>query len=101
MDLLQSYEFKRPSRSQYTPVVTALVDEGIPFVRMKRGEDFSDHTKIASVRNGVSDQLHKAGGGRTPRTWVEDDDNLIVTFWSEDEKPKPRRRKNARQPVAA
>jgi hypothetical protein len=101
MEILQSYTFQRPSRSQYAPVVKALVEDGVPAVRLTRGEDFSQDAKMLSVQGGVSDQLRKAGGGRIPRTFVEDDDHLIVSFHAEGEGPKPRRRKNARQPVAA
>lgn len=101
MEILQSYEFKRESRSQYAPVVKALVEDGAPIVRLKRGEDFPATAKMASVQGAVSTQLREAGGGRIPRTFVEDDDHLVVSFHAEGQGPKPRAKKRARQAVAA
>lgn len=101
METLQSYSFKRPSRSQYTPVVKVLTENPDRIIRLKRGEDFPRDAKIASVQGAVSTQLREAGGGRRPRTFVEDDDNLIVAFWPEGEGPKPRAKRRARQAVAA
>lgn len=98
MEILTTYDFTRPSRSQYAPIAKALIDDKAPIVRIKRGEDFSEKASIASVRGAVSDSIAKRG--HRARTHIESEDVLVIALWAEGEGPQ-RRRKNKRQAVAA
>lgn len=102
MEKLSSYDFKRSSSSQYDDISKALVDDGAVAVRLERGRDFPDDVKMASVQQGVRDTIKKRG--RRARTFIEDDDHMVIGLYGEGEGPKPprRRRSATRQaPVAA
>lgn len=97
MEKLTSYEFKKPSRSRYAPVVKALVDDDVVAVRMKRGEDFPGDVTMDGVQAAISDQVRKRG--RRARTFRESDDALVVALWPEGEGPRTPRRRGARRPA--
>jgi hypothetical protein len=90
MEILESYEFKRTSKSQYAKVVKALVEDGRFAVRMRRGEDFPENNSLSSVQGAVGDQIRKAG--RRARTFAEPPDHLVVSLYAEGEGPTARRR---------
>jgi hypothetical protein len=94
MEILDSYEFKRPSRSRYAPVVDALVNgvggKKVFAVKLKRGEDFPQASSISSVQGAISTQVREAG--RRAKTFAESDDVLVVSLWPEGEGPRVRRR---------
>lgn len=102
MEKLTSYEFRRPSSSQYDDVVKALADDEIAAVRVKRGDDFPESIKMSSVQQGVRDAVKKRG--RRARTFIEDDDHMVVGLYPKGEGPRTSRRRGntTRQaPVAA
>jgi hypothetical protein len=89
MEILRSYEFKKPSKSRYAPVVKALVEDGVFAVRLVRGTDFPSEATIDSVQGAVSQQVRNAG--RRARTFAESLDALIVSLYPEGEGPRRRR----------
>lgn len=93
MEKLDSYEFRKPSASQWAPVVKALVHDKSFAVRLKRGVDFPAEANLDTVQGGVSSQVRNAG--RRARTFREDPDTLIVSLYAEGE--GPRRPKAARR----
>ena len=100
MEILQSYNFQKPSRSQYAPVVKALLEDGAPIVKLKRGEDFPSDAKIESVQGAVTTQIRQAPANtnrRIARTFTESDDALIVTLWPEGQGPKARKKAAKRE----
>jgi hypothetical protein len=99
VEILQSYTFKKASKSRYAPIVKALVTDGHHAVRIKRGEDgWPTHTSVETVQGAVSQQLRNEG--KRARTFREDDDTLVISLWPEGEGPRLRR-KSARIKVAA
>jgi hypothetical protein len=111
MEILSDYNFQRPSRSRYAPVVEALIEKGIFAVKLKRGEDFPSDANINSVQGAISTQIRespKNTTNRRARTWVEDPETanvLIVSLYPEGEGPAARsktaKKKPARQPAVA
>lgn len=99
MEILDSYEFTRPSTSRYAPVVQALVNDNKFAVKLKRGEDFPEDATIATVQGAVSQQIRNAG--RNARTFAESDDVLVVTLRSEEEATKAKRSAKRRVNVPA
>lgn len=104
MEQLQSFEFKRPSRSQYAPVVKALVDDGTFAVRLVRGEDFPQGANIHQVQSSVRIAIEKAGA--RARTFVEYEEDhsantMVVSLWRDGEGPKKPTRRRRRETVAA
>lgn len=97
MEILTSYEFKRPSTSRYAPVVNALVTDGAKAVRIKRGEDFPAEISMDSVQGAVSQEIRKAGA--RARTFRESDDVLVIALRGEGE--APRRKRATKQPALA
>lgn len=96
MEILQSYEFRKPSRSRYAPVVKALLEDGAPVVKLTRGEDFDQDAQIGSVQGAVSAQVRESPKNtdkRRPHTFVESDDVLIVALYPKGEGPALRRRR--------
>jgi hypothetical protein len=111
VEILQQYAFKRPSTSQYAEAIKAVChpdpNKRAYAVKLKRGEDFPADAKTSTVQGGVSTQLRKALDevpelrGRRPRTFVESDDVVVVALWPEGEGPRPRRKSQRRERVAA
>lgn len=95
MEILNSYEFRKPSRSQWAPVVKALVEDGNFAVRLKRGVDFPEDANLDTVQGGVSSQVRNAG--RAARTFREGDDALVVTLRAEGEGPRRSRATRKRE----
>lgn len=93
MEKLKEYEFSRGSSSGRGPTrdYEKLFDGGI--YRLTRGEDFGADKKIKPLRNYLSAVARKAG--KTLRTQIEDDDNLVIRAEPRaegDEQPKRRGR---------
>src|SRR3954469_10838498 len=111
MEILESYDFKRESTSQYAAAIRAIAHPDPArrafAVKLKRGEDFPAEAKTSTVQGGVSTQLRKALEdvpdlrGRIPRTFVESDDVVVVSLHPEGEGPKPKRTSRRRERVAA
>lgn len=99
MDVLNSYEFRKPSHSQWAPVVKALVQDGVFAVRLKRGVDFPQDANLDTVQGGVSSQVRNAG--RRARTFREGDDAIVVSLYAEGEGPRRTRTARRRERVAA
>jgi hypothetical protein len=103
MEILQSFEFKKPSRSRYATVVKALVDDGAAAVRLKRGVDFPAEVSMDGVQSAVADQVRKRG--KRARTFRESDDELVVALWADGQGPalaaRRQRKQGRRQPVPA
>jgi hypothetical protein len=99
MEKLQSYEFRKPSRSRYAPVVTALVDEGVFAVRLKRGPDFPEGVSMDSVQGAVADQVRKAG--RRAKTFRESDDALVVSLATDEPRSRGRSQRRRTELAAA
>jgi hypothetical protein len=99
MELLQSFDFTRPSRSRYAPAVKALMEDRVFAVLLKRGEDFPADITMASVQGGIRDKIAKAGG--RARIFPTEEGNLVVSLWPEGEGPKRPTRRARRTPVAA
>lgn len=97
MEILQEYDFKRPSRSQYAPVAKALLEDGVFAVKLKRGEDFPQSANVSSVQGAVSTQVRESPKNvdrRRARTFVESDDVLVVSLYAAGEGPAPKRRRS-------
>jgi hypothetical protein len=111
MEILESYDFKRESTSQYADAIKAITHPDPArrafAVKLKRGEDFPAEAKTSTVQGGVSTQLRKALEdvpdlrGRIPRTFVESDDVVVISLHPEGEGPRPRRKTQRRERVAA
>jgi len=90
MQKLTQYDFKRPSHSRYDEVVKALIEEGVPAVRLTRGEDFT--AKMDGVQSGLPDRILKAGRrARTQRDPDHPEDVIVVGLWPEGEGPRKKR----------
>jgi hypothetical protein len=77
MRQLQEFDFDtRPSRSRYADAVSALVDDGVFAVELKRGEDFPANLALSSVQGSVSSLIRKRG--KTARTRIVDKDTIVV-----------------------
>jgi hypothetical protein len=96
MKILTEYSFKKEGRSRYEEAVKALCDEGVYAVELKRGEDFPENLSPQSASGGIRGLIAKRG--YRARCFIESDDVLVVSLWSEGEGPKARRK---RQKVAA
>jgi hypothetical protein len=112
MEILESYDFTRPSRSQYAPAVEALChpdpNKRASIVSLKRAEDFSEKADIRGVQGAVSDRMRKALEkvpdlrGRRPRTFIESNDVIVISLWPEGEEPRRRTgRRRERQAATA
>jgi hypothetical protein len=109
MEILESYDFTRPSRSQYAPAVEALCpNKRASIVSLKRAEDFSEKADIRGVQGAVSDRMRKALEkvpdlrGRRPRTFIESNDVIVISLWPENEGPRRRTgRRRERQAATA
>jgi hypothetical protein len=96
VQILDSYEFKKPSKSRYAPVVKALVDDGAFAVRLERGVDFPADRSLDNVQGAISQQVRNAG--RRAKTFAEPPDALVVSLYEEGDGP---RRRRARSKVTA
>jgi hypothetical protein len=93
MEILEEYEFRRPSRSRYEPVVVALCDDDAFAVLLRRGDDFPVNVTLDSVQGAVAQQVRLRG--KRARTFRESDDVLIVSLYA-DGPARPRKRGRAK-----
>lgn len=95
MEILNSYEFRKPSNSQWAKVVKALVQDGAFAVRLKRGVDFPQDANLDTIQGGISSQVRNAG--RRARTFREGDDAIVVSLYAEGEGPRRSRATRKRE----
>lgn len=97
MEILETHDFKKPSRSRYTEAVDALCDKGAFAVRLTRGKDFPDNITAGSASGSVRQLI--GNRGQRARCFIESDDALVVSLWKDGEGPKSRKRAKAKQPA--
>jgi hypothetical protein len=97
MEILETHDFKKPSRSRYAEAVKALIEDGVFAVRLKRGEDFPEEITAGSASGSVRQLIDKQG--RIARCFIESERSLVVSL--QPEGTTSRTRKPARSKQAA